>query len=215
MNRVMVVGLLAAAAVLVLIVMRFVAGSSAPDPTPAAPPLEDFGGLPEHTLVDQAGEAFSFVDPPGRVILVNTFFTTCITICPPLMAKMKGIQDQLTDRDGDERIVLASVTVDPENDTPGVLTRYQAENGVLPGRWYLLGGDRAVIRRLVVEGFQTAMGDREPTGPDGATDITHSAKLFLVDGRGRVRGYFSGTPEGATEALAAARTLLSEPGAAP
>jgi cytochrome oxidase Cu insertion factor (SCO1/SenC/PrrC family) len=52
---------------------------------------------------------------------------------------------------------------------------------------------------LIGKGFHLAVAERSPAANDDANAelITHSDRLVLVDGQGRIRAYYHGTEEGA------------------
>jgi len=198
------------AVVIVLIGWRLGASvfSDAVEPSATeSPMLDDFGALPAFSLLDAGGQPFGDQDLKGTVYIANTFFCSCVTICPFMMKQVASVQKRLEDAGSSLRLV--SITVDPENDTPEVLSKYGEELQVDPSRWILLTGELAVIHHLVVRGFRTAMG--EPVvSDDGSYDITHSGKLFLVDGEGHVRGFW-GVQDTDLDALVdAARGLAGE-----
>ena len=168
-----------------------------PPPTPKAAPI--LGTVPEFALTDHRHQPFGHKDMDGRITVVNTFFTSCATICPRLMGKVAGLQTALP-----SGVQLLSITVDAENDTPDVLAAYAPTVGVTSKRWRLVTGDDQETRQLVVNGFQTAMGKPEVQGR--IREITHSGKLYVVDRDRQIRGYFSTDPAG-LEALQA--TVLS------
>ncbi|MEQ9320189.1 MAG: hypothetical protein RIF41_13575, partial [Polyangiaceae bacterium] len=64
--------------------------------------------------------------------------------------------------------------------------------GARPSRWHLLTGDYQVIEDTVVKGFKLAMGK----DADNLFQIFHSEKLVLVDGEGRIRGYYDADDPG-------------------
>ena len=53
----------------------------------------------------------------GKTVVVNAFFTTCTSVCPPMNRNMEKIQEAFGDRVGRD-VFLVSITVDPEVDTP-------------------------------------------------------------------------------------------------
>jgi protein SCO1/2 len=173
-----------------------------PDPPPV------MGKIPAFSLVDQDGERFGSADLEGRVYVANFFFTSCATICPPMMRAVSTLQNRYRDEGVDE-IHLVSITVDPETDTPERLTEYAARFDADPGRWTLLTGDLEEIRRVAVEGFRTAMGDRVEVA-EGFFDIAHAGKLVLVDTQGRIRGYYDYDALGLDELYHRSRHVLDE-----
>ena len=106
-------------------------------------------------------------------------------------------------------IRLVSISVDPERDTPEVLGAYGKELGVDPLRWTLLTGDPETVRRLVVDGFKTPLAAPAPEAP-GPIDIAHTGKLVLVDGLGRIRGYYDSNELGLDEVYNRAQHVLSQ-----
>jgi len=172
-----------------------------PDPPPV------LGQLPEFRLTGSAGETFGSAELAGQVYVAGFFFTRCVSICPLLTAAMGRLQRRY-DEAGVEGVRLVSITVDPEYDTPERLREYGEERGVDPRRWKLLTGDPEAIRRLILEGFRTPLG--EPQTNAGLMDIAHSGKLVLVDGRGAIRGYYDYDPTGLDEIFHRSRHLLPE-----
>jgi protein SCO1 len=93
-------------------------------------------------LVNQDGKELRFYSDllKGRVVIINTFFTTCISVCPPMTRTLERIQEWLGDRLGKEAFIL-SISVDPEVDTPPKLKAFAESYGARPG-WHLLGGKK-------------------------------------------------------------------------
>lgn len=148
---------------------------------------------PAFALVDETGRPFTSAELADQVYVVQFFFTSCATVCPRLSDWMSRIQDRVASH-GDA-VRLVSITVDPERDTPEKLGIYAKGYGAIPGRWKFLTGEPEQIERVVVDGFFQVIERRE--GDDGdLVDIVHSERFVLVDGQGRVRGYYSADPEG-------------------
>ena len=85
------------------------------------------------------------------------------------------------------RVELVSFTVDPENDTPPVLAEYARHFKAEPERWRFLTGDRARLNDLGINAFHL-------NSVDGS--LVHSTRFALVDGQGRIRGYYSSGEDG-------------------
>lgn len=84
----------------------------------------------------------------GKTVLLNFFYTVCTAeaICPLGTANLVEVQELLGPRVGKD-IFFCSITLDPENDTPGVLKSYARAFGVKPG-WTFLTGEKDDIERL-------------------------------------------------------------------
>lgn len=80
--------------------------------------------LPQVQLVRNDGKTVSFADElnDGRPVLMNFMYTSCTTTCSLASHTLSELQDKLGD--GRSRIHIVSVSVDPEQDTPAVLTKY-------------------------------------------------------------------------------------------
>lgn len=161
---------------------------------PEPPPV--LGQLPPFTLVDQDNRPFGSAELRGQPYVASFFFTRCVSICPKLMQSVATLQERYR-TEGVEGIRLVSVSVDPEADTPARLRAYAARMGVDPARWTLLTGDPPTVQKVVEGGFKTAMGPADDAG--SVLDIAHSGKLVLVDGMGRIRGYYDSDTGGLDE----------------
>jgi protein SCO1/2 len=148
--------------------------------------------LPEFSLVDQDEQVFDRGTMKGDFWVSAFVFTHCRSTCPRLTAHMKGLQTRLADL---KSVSLLSVTVDPRNDTPGVIKAYMTKNELDESNWRFVTGDEEEIRRVVVDGFRVGMGDEESQSA-GSDEIMHSNAFVLVDPQARVRGYYRANNEG-------------------
>jgi protein SCO1/2 len=91
-------------------------------------------------LVDQDGRKVRFYSDllKGKTVVVNAFFTTCASVCPPMNRNMEKIQEALGLRLGKE-VFLISISVDPVTDTPPRLKEYAQKFHAKPG-WVFLTG---------------------------------------------------------------------------
>jgi protein SCO1/2 len=152
--------------------------------------------LPDFTLTDQEGRPFGAEALRGSVWVADFVFTRCPDVCPAITARMKALQDRLPA--GDDPIRLVSISVDPEHDTPAVLTAYAARFGARPG-WVFLTGSRSDVSTLLRDGFKVAWADGGPP----SSPITHSDRFALVDRQLRIRRYYHGTGDEPLDALIA------------
>lgn len=91
-------------------------------------------------LLNQDGEKVRFYSDvlKDKVVVINTFFTACTSICPPLNRNFQKIQDALGERLGKD-VFLISISVDPETDTPTRLKEYGRRFHARPGWMFLTG----------------------------------------------------------------------------
>jgi protein SCO1/2 len=135
-----------AAAPFSLLLALLVAGAAGADQTGYKRSMEDFS-VPDVVLINQNGERVrlkSFLESDEPVV-VDFIYGTCTTICPVLSAGYVNLQRKLSDQ---TRVRLVSITIDPENDTPGVLKEYLERYQAKPG-WDFFTGSRRDIDRVM------------------------------------------------------------------
>ena len=93
-------------------------------------------------LINQDGKRVRFYSDvlKGKTVVVNAFFTSCTSVCPPMNRNMEKIQEALGNRVGGD-VFLVSLTVDPEVDTPARLKEYAQKFHAGPG-WIFLTGKK-------------------------------------------------------------------------
>ncbi len=162
----------------------------------AAKELPSYGAAPSFALTDQHGQPFGSADIGQRTALVSFVFTTCTEWCPVLSPKLRAAQEQLR-ADGllGSKVLLLSITVDPQRDTPAKLAAYARRYAADPSHWRFLTGTPAEIQRVVVGGFRVGLLHPAPAASGSAAvplAITHSNRFVIVDGAGEIRSYLRG-----------------------
>jgi protein SCO1/2 len=101
-------------------------------------------------LLDQDGRKVRFKsDVIGdRLVVIDTFYTSCDTICPILSALFVNLQNKLGNRLGQE-VVLVSISVDPGIDIPVRIKKYAKRHGARPPGWIFLTGSKRSIDRVL------------------------------------------------------------------
>jgi protein SCO1/2 len=147
-------------------------------------PLPKIAPAPEFMLTSQDGAQISLAALRGKVVAVTFIFTLCTATCPVLTPMMSLVQGQLGPDFGN-KVVFASITVDPERDTPEMLKLYAQMYGADVVGWSFLTGSPPVIqdltRRYGVFASKHANGD-----------IEHSFLTSIVDQRGILRVQYLG-----------------------
>lgn len=120
--------------ILLFVFLLFAAPAAAQEPSAAAKYFTDV------ELVNQDGKKVHFYTDvlKGKTVVVNAFFTTCTSVCPPMNRNMEKIQEALGDRVGKD-VFFVSITVDPEVDTPVRLKEYSKKFHAGPGWMFLTG----------------------------------------------------------------------------
>ncbi|HEY2963666.1 MAG TPA: SCO family protein [Pyrinomonadaceae bacterium] len=100
--------------------------------------------IPDAEVLDQNGKQLNFYSDliKGKTVAINFIFTTCTTICPPLTATFRRVQQDARAQGLD--VQLISVSVDPITDTPERLRDFAAKFKAEPG-WTFVTGEKARI----------------------------------------------------------------------
>jgi len=167
----------------------------------APPPLR---ALPDFSLTAVTVDGTSPLDLRalrGRVWIADFVYTRCSGPCPLLTANMAALQKKLP-----KSIGLLSFTVDPDHDSPEVLNVYARKFGADAQRWFFVTGDKPGLLKLFRDGFQIAAVE-SAEAPEGQ-NVAHTTKFVLIDGDGRLRGYYDGDDAAALDKLAADASRL-------
>ncbi len=105
--------------------------------------------IPNTTVYDQNGRRLNFYNDliKGKTVAINFIFTTCTTICPPLEATFRKVQQELGERVGRD-VQMISISVDPTTDTPERLKNFSAKFKAAPG-WTFITGNKPEIDQLL------------------------------------------------------------------
>jgi len=119
--------------------------------------------IPDVRVYDENGNALRFYSDlvKGKTVAINFIFTTCTTICPPLTATFRRVQQDLTERGADVRLI--SISVDPSVDTPERLHEFATKFKAGPG-WTFVTGDPSQINSLL-RVLGAAVADRNDHTP--------------------------------------------------
>lgn len=120
--------------------------------------------------------------------VVNFFFTSCPTICPPMMTNMGYIHSKTEDLS--DHLEFISFSIDPTIDTPSHLKEYIKTRGFSTENWNFLSGSEKETHLIAKEFFNGAERNDEAEGGFGHTDY-----IILVDTHGYVRGIYKGTEQ--------------------
>jgi protein SCO1/2 len=120
--------------------------------------------IPDTTVYDQDGKKLRFYSDlvKGKTVAINFIFTTCTTICPPLTATFRKVQQELGERVGRD-VRLISISVDPTTDVPERLKSFSAKFNAGPG-WTFVTGDKQEIG-LLLKALGANVGDKNDHSP--------------------------------------------------
>jgi len=142
-------------------------------------PLPVLGEVPQFDLILQTGQPFDSKSLDGHIWIADFIYTTCDGPCPLMSHQMRGLQSAT---ESTPAVKLVSFTVDPAKDTPPVLAKYAQFFKADPSRWFFLTGEMARLNELGLKGFKL-------NSVDGS--LSHSTRFALVDGRRRIRGFYT------------------------
>ncbi len=146
-----------------------------------------FPKIPAFSYLNQDSTLITSRSMKGKVWIANFFFTSCPSICPPMIAQMKRLNVITQDLAGE--VQFMSFSIDPKTDQPHVLRNYIKNNGIQTKNWQFFTGEEAKTHRLGVMHFMVH-ADKDPMAAGG---FAHSDGLVLVDREGYVRGVYRGT----------------------
>ncbi len=138
--------------------------------------------LPDFSLLDGAGRAFTRRDLEGTPTLLFFGFTHCPDVCPTTLLKLAQVRRQAPLPGG---LRVAFVSVDPQRDTPAVVGQYVH---AFDPQFIGLTGEPSAVAELA-RGCGVAVNRVELPGGDYTMD--HSAVIFLLDADARLVGLFT------------------------
>ena len=140
----------------------------------------------DFNLVNHLGDTVTLADVQGQILVVDFFFTRCATICPLMTKNLQRIHDRLG---SDAPVQLMSHSVTPVADSVSVLSAYADKHGADPDLWWFLTGEKSEIYTLARKSYFSCLDE----GDGGFQDFVHTENIVLVDGKGRLRGFYDGT----------------------
>ena len=140
--------------------------------------------LPDVQVIDDHGRALALGSLKGKVVLLEFIHIGCPGVCDNLVNKFGQIADQLGPELG-SKVVLLSVSNDPENDTPEkLLALARSREADLKG-WLFVTGKAGDVDRVI-----KAFGLHNERLPDGSPN--HITRVFLLGPDLRARQEYAG-----------------------
>ena len=128
--------------------------------------------IPDVTLTDQHGKSVRFASDliRGKVFAISFSFTRCKGVCP-LLGAYCGRLRTLLDGEKADNVVVITISVDPDGDTPQALATWAQKFGAGPG-WSLVTGPRREVEHLL-----------KALGAFAADKNQHPQNVLIGDGR--------------------------------
>jgi protein SCO1/2 len=137
-------------------------------------------------FINQYGEKFSQKDTEGKIYIADFIFTSCPSICPIMTDNLKEIFEKYKEN---KDFLIVSHSIDPEFDTPKILTEYANKRNINNKNWIFLTGDRDEIYEIAEKSY-LAYAKEDANAPGG---YIHSGFVVLIDPDKRVRGAYDAT----------------------
>lgn len=154
----------------------------------AQPTDEQLGGVvrtpkPDVQLVslpDTDGAEHNLQAEPGGLLVLYFGYTSCPDVCPTTMSDLSAALGLIGD-DAD-KVQVAMATVDPDRDTPDVLSDYVT--AFFPDGIGLRTEDPAALK-AAAEPLGASYD--VTTADDGEIEVTHTGFLYVIDDQGLLR----------------------------
>ena len=138
-------------------------------PADAPRPKRETKTVPDVAVTTHEGREVRFRDLiRGRIAVIDFIYTDCTFICAPQGRTFAGLTRLLGDR-LDREVVLISVSLAPERDTPQALAQWAEKLGGAPPGWTLVTGSKRDINQII----RALAGYVSPQYHDGAAVIVH------------------------------------------
>ncbi len=158
------------------------------------PVVENFSNN-HYQLVNQKSEPIVFPDfVKGKIVVMNFIFTNCPDICPLSTNNMRLIQERLN-KERIKNVQFVSMSFDPNNDTPEVLTKFADIRGLDLSNWTFLTGRKSVTDSVIHQANVIAVPNDSTVFKDGRKIYyyIHTDRISLIDNEGRIRKNYIGS----------------------
>ena len=140
--------------------------------------------LPNAAVIDDHGRALSLGSLRGKVVLLEFIHIGCPGVCDMLVSKFGQVADALGPDLG-SKVVLLSVSNDPEHDTPPKLLELARGREADLAGWLFVTGKAGEVDRII-----KAFGLHNERLPDGSPN--HITRVFLLGPDLRTRREYAG-----------------------
>jgi len=84
----------------------------------------------------------------GHIVVINAMYTNCIGACPLVTQKLSQVSRELGDLYGRD-VYFVSISIDPEVDTPEILSEFARKQNVNLDGWTFLTGSKQKVDNVV------------------------------------------------------------------
>ena len=144
--------------------------------------------FPNFELTTHEGKKVHFYDDliKDKIVVINFMYAKCEGVCMPITMNLKRVQNLLGDRVGKD-IFMYSITLKPQEDTPGALKRYVDMHRIKPGWTFLTGKPEEIDKLRRSLGFKDAKArlDQDLTNHTGMVKYGNEARQWWAMFPGR------------------------------
>ena len=140
--------------------------------------------LPNVSVIDDHGRPVSLSSLKGKVVLLDFIHIGCPGVCATLVSKFGEVADSLKPELG-SKVVLLSVTNDPEHDRPEQLLALARSSDADLDGWLFVTGKPTDVDRVI-----KAFGVNNERMPDGSP--AHITQVFLLGTDGQKKREYRG-----------------------
>ncbi len=144
--------------------------------------------LPNFALIDQNGQQVTKKDLMGKTVAMTFTYVNCTdpNACPVLLGNFSKLQQDIKANNvPTDQILLVSVSIDPENDTPEVLKKHAQKMNFDTSYLKMLTGNLSEIVKLT--------NPLEEHFEKRAAEVIHDNKTFVFDKTGTLTHEFTGS----------------------
>lgn len=145
-------------------------------------------GLPDIKLIDENGKPVTKQNLFGKTVAMTFTYVNCDdpNACPILLGNFSNLQQDIKSKGiNPKNILLVSVSIDPENDTPAVLKDHAKKMNFDTSYLKMLTGNRTEIKKIA-----DTLGEHfEKKG----SEVIHDNKTFIFNSDGTLTHEFSGS----------------------
>lgn len=151
---------------------------------------------PGFSFTNQDGQRLTSEDYRSKLVLYNFTYMHCGADCEDTVAQMQALRNRLNNEPDldDLSFALATISLDPERDTPAALHKYanrfqSSQDDNIP--WDFLAGDPLRTKYVVGGGFGLYY-EKETIATDSEANyrIKFEPRFVLVDGWGIIRAMY-------------------------
>ncbi|WP_010283399.1 SCO family protein [Bacillus timonensis] len=140
--------------------------------------------LPSATLIDSNSKAFHLQELEGKYTLMTFMYTSCGDVCPVLERNFAEIYENIPKDVLGKKVVLVSISFDPEYDSPSVLHAYSDHFGADGERWKMATIQDEKELQDVLDALEVVVIPNEYGGYE------HNSAFYVINPEGQLTNVF-------------------------